>query len=146
MHIQVPEKNPSAYDALFSGTYSSILSRIELFHSPTFIHILHKVRKSRSHFYEAMQRIFQATASYARFIGLIHPIMAHQKGDVIADIRTEREKTIVGKAHKIKDFIVQNELIDLTNGVIPYFYRTNKNDHLYHISGAYLSHFFKRAS
>lgn len=86
--------------------------------------------------------IIQATVVYNRFISLTNHIIALRKEDVIAKIREERKKTITEKEQPFAHFIIENELLDITNGIVPYFYRTNKNNHLYHASGAYRENFF----
>ncbi|MGI2262336.1 DUF4135 domain-containing protein [Candidatus Cardinium hertigii] len=86
--------------------------------------------------------IIQTTASYARSIGLINHIIASRNGDIIEKIKKERKVTIIGKQKFFENFIIENELLDIVNGVIPYFYRSNKNNNLYHASGSSRKNFF----
>lgn len=89
--------------------------------------------------------IIQATASYARFIGLVNHIIASRTNDVIGKIKKERKSTITGKEKFFENFIIENELLDIVNGVIPYFYRSNKDNSLYHASGSCRENFFDRS-
>lgn len=85
--------------------------------------------------------IMQTTALYARFIGLLNHIVAERKGDILSDIKKERKTTILDQEKPFEDFIIECEMIDLCNGVIPYFYRKYSNRNLYHSSGTFENFF-----
>lgn len=86
--------------------------------------------------------LVQTTASYARFIGLLNHILGIKNNGILSKIRSERSITFIGKEKTIQNFMLENEIIDMVNGVIPYFYRTNKSCKLYHASGASRDDFF----
>lgn len=70
--------------------------------------------------------------------------MATTKVDCLRKVREEREKWIVEEDKPFSEFIINNELMDICNGVIPYFYRTNHSRALYHISGVSVPNYFKQ--
>ena len=87
----------------------------------------------------------QATACYARFCALLHHYASHRKGDALAHICRERQRTFSAEERPFANFMLESELLDLTSGVIPYFYRSSASRALYHISGAYRSGYFGRS-
>jgi lantibiotic modifying enzyme len=82
------------------------------------------------------------TACYSRYIALIqHP---QSSGKNILNLIKEERYTILSSLEdKKKDFIVENELMDLCNGVVPYFFRKSNSKALYHTSGASCQDFFE---
>lgn len=92
---------------------------IELYDNKTkLLEYIEKFFQSRS---IRCRYLAQATASYARFISLLQHTRASSKQDVLVKIRQERMKTFMDSEKGIQDFIIENELMDLVNGVIPYF-------------------------
>ena len=89
------------------------------------------------------RHLLLATACYARYIGLTNHIVSNIRGDYLANITSERKQTIMSDQKPYQDFIIENEISDICNGVIPYFYRSSQSNSLYHISGAYRENVFQ---
>ena len=86
--------------------------------------------------------LVQTTASYARFIGLLHHIEGTNTPEILNIIRQERKKTIVESEKRFEHFLIENEITDIVNSVIPYFYRSFNDKHLYHFSKNVAENFF----
>jgi lantibiotic modifying enzyme len=89
-----------------------------------------------------VRHIFKATASYSRYINMINHVVAIKKGNSLSQIRIELNE-LTQESEPFKRFIIENEVIDMCNGVIPYFYRSSLNNALYHASGCSINDFFK---
>ncbi len=88
--------------------------------------------------------IFQLTACYARYIALINHCQSHDKDNILRQIQKERSNTFHSSELKAKDFVLNCELSDICNGVIPYFYRSSRSKSIYHLSGMKSTDFFSK--
>lgn len=88
------------------------------------------------------RHLFMVTACYARYIGLIQHILGNKNANMLANIRLEREALLSEKEKPFKEFIIENEMMDLCNGVIPYFLRASNSDCIFHASRSNRKGFF----
>ena len=86
--------------------------------------------------------LFQVTASYERHLKMLNHIISQRKGNILHQIRKEREMTLSEKEKKFSSFILGSEISDLCNGVIPYFYRNNESKSIYNSCGDSRENFF----
>jgi len=105
--------------------------------------IEHVIQAAMHHGQVRVRHILQATASYARSCALLRHYAGNRRGNTLLRISNERQKTLSAQEQPFAKFIVENELMDLTNGQIPYFYRSSSSRALYHISGAFRPDFFQ---
>lgn len=104
-------------------------------------HILSFMKKYLAKNEIVVRHIFKATASYFRYINLFSHVVSVKNRDGLYNIRNEINN-LTEENEAFKPFIIENEITDLCNGVVPYFYRSNKSKSLYHISGVFKNNFF----
>lgn len=90
------------------------------------------------------RHLFLITACYARYEALLNHTIGRKNGNILALIRSEREQAILPEEQVFKNFIIENEIVDLSNGVIPYFFRKSNSSAIYHASGVSRPGFFKK--
>lgn len=112
-----------------------------LMHKDKILRFLHHQLGSQTIY---ARQVLYSTTCYSRYIYLTHHFMATTAVDCLRKIREERENWILEADKPFSEFIINNELIDICNGVIPYFYRTNHSRALYHISGVSVPNYFKQ--
>lgn len=87
--------------------------------------------------------IFKTTASYCRYINLVTHTTALKRGDVFSHIRKELTQ-LTDEPEPFKSFIINNEILDLNNLTVPYFYKFSSNRNIYHFSGLCEKDFFSK--
>ena len=84
------------------------------------------------------------TACYRRYSMLLNHFISFKENHLLATVRKERDALFATDEIAYKNFIFENEMTDICNDVIPYFYRKSNSCSLWHASGSSIENFFKK--